>query len=365
MADTIQYNNISERLKKLIVWPTDSSGRKADTVVYEWAHKTTMYERNADDERSLVETHPGNYLPSTDTIFDAEQDEYIMLAYYETMRPGAPGTNNPATPVLLPIEFTAENRGFLYVPNTGRGRKLFQFLELCNANASSANPDAAVPSIGTMFSRVKPEATAEDQLDRKVEVMRLSNLIMEMDLASLKELAPRVGVNATLDKNQLKMALISKAEVEPAVVNANMNTEAAAIVADVQRAISRKIIAYSEDEGGYVWYENQVLLATIPASVVDKAAALAEFLGGSENGLRLRGKIVDAASTSRRSAEGVDTTDYRPKNPRQQKTAAASQAKKGAGGSSNLRPKVGGKFVKKEVPAPADSPASEEGEADY
>jgi hypothetical protein len=357
MKTVVPYNDISEALKKLVVWPKDSKGKPLDRVVYELTRKEKVVEWTPNEERINVDAHPSVMVPNMDTILDEAQGEYIQLAYYKTIRPPAPGSSESPTPALLPIDFTPDNRGFLYVPYKG-GERLFQFLEITNSNEDCVNPAHERNAMGYLFRRVKPELTAEMQIDRTGEIFRVGGIIMVMELDKLRSLAPKLGLDATVEPQQLRHSILQAVQTDPYRVNNLLDTELSKVEGEVRQALGRKIIEFDEQLQSFVMYEDRSLLATIPSGTVDKTDALVTFLASGNTGISIRDKIRAALAGKKNAKlhaqpaeeQFLDDEEEAPAPPRK---AVASKKPAAKAAAAPKKAPVG---KRKEAPAPAPAP---------
>jgi len=318
MKTEIAYNKISQKLKDKIVWPKNAKGEPEASVVYRTKHAEQMVMRTADDERVRVDTHPPIHIPNMDTILDpyanGDEGEYVQLAYFKTLLPPSPNTGGVVAPSLLPITFATDGDGFLHIPyKNGAGLALYQFMELTNANEDCVNPGHEKNPNGMpyLFSRVKPEATAEKQIDKLAEVARVMGLVAAMEEKEMRILAPKLEINGTLRPKELQHAILLKVQADPYLVRDMLDTEQTKIVAEVERALGRKVIEWSDSEQAFVWYDSRQPLVLVPSEIVDKKDALVTFLSNGLSGRQVRDKIRAALGKGKVVASAsLPETDY-------------------------------------------------------
>ena len=76
-------------------------------------------------------------IPSTDQIYDKQKSEFVNIAAIESQ-------NEKGEPIFLSIVFSANNLGYIFLNgNNSVHQKMYQFLELCNYNASNKDRSEA------------------------------------------------------------------------------------------------------------------------------------------------------------------------------------------------------------------------------
>lgn len=286
---TMQYNAISDKLKELVKWPKDAKGKDVANVQYQLLHKPTMTVITPDNSPAVIPVFPGVNIPYLDVIYDAGYADSVQIAYYKQMRQPKPGQAGGPLPAFEQIFFAPEKLGILTV--TKADTKLFAFMELTNANKDSVNPDKIMPSIGYLFERVKPEATADDLVARKFEGMRVAAEISKLTHAERQQLAPNIGVNGALETNQLLLAMIEAAEKNPELAAGFLATETSKLKALVAGAVKQKIIKYVADKQGWVNHTSGEVLVHIPPGTGEPVDLLVEFLQAAPAGKSIVAKL--------------------------------------------------------------------------
>lgn len=163
---------------------------------------STMVRKLKPNERATyrilnVKPDPDNYnkfiipaalqIPSTDIIWDESKKDFITIACIQR-------TKNDGDPIFESIIFEGRTMGYIFLSgNNPADQKKYQFLELCNFNASN---EARNKDVEPLFMRIdtKKEAITERAI-RKL-VVKAVNKALDLDDQTAKEVASALGIDA-------------------------------------------------------------------------------------------------------------------------------------------------------------------------
>ena len=126
-------------------------------------------------------------IPSTDVIYDNHKEDYITIGCIERVK-------SDGDPVLAPIVFTGQNMGYIFLNgNNALHQKMYQFLEICNFNASNPERNQEIDAI---FVRIDAKADAKNERNVRRQIIDAVNLALSLDDEKAKEIANALGIEA-------------------------------------------------------------------------------------------------------------------------------------------------------------------------
>jgi DNA-dependent RNA polymerase auxiliary subunit epsilon len=124
---------------------------------------------------------------STDVILDKGTNEFVPIAAIER-------TDIDGNPTFINIVFSATNLGYLFLNgNNPLHQKIYQYVELCNWNAS--NPDRNEEE-ESLFSRVDAKKEAIQERGLRKLIVKAVNLALELDDKRAREVGSALGIDA-------------------------------------------------------------------------------------------------------------------------------------------------------------------------
>ena len=128
-------------------------------------------------------------IPSTDKIYDKKVEDFVDIAFLD--RPDKDGEAEFGN-----IVFTRAGLGILHLNgNNAMHRKMYQFMEICNFNASNEdrNPQEGEP----IFYKVDAKREAKEERTLRRLVVSAVNRAMEMKDDKIMETALALGLNVS------------------------------------------------------------------------------------------------------------------------------------------------------------------------
>lgn len=125
-------------------------------------------------------------IPSTDTVYDKEKDDYTPIAFIER-------TKIDGSAIFGDIIFTGQNMGYLFLNgNNAAHQKMYQYIELSNYNASNPNRDT---SVEPLFERIDSKKEAINEREIRKLIVKAVNFALELDDKRATEVAAALGID--------------------------------------------------------------------------------------------------------------------------------------------------------------------------
>lgn len=126
-------------------------------------------------------------IPSTDTVYDKEIDDYVPIAFIER-------TKIDGSAIFGDIVFTGSNMGYLFLNGkNSTHQKMYQYIELCNYNASNPNRDTTVEAL---FERIDSKKDAINEREMRKLIVKAVNFALSLDDKRAVEIAAALGIDA-------------------------------------------------------------------------------------------------------------------------------------------------------------------------
>jgi DNA-dependent RNA polymerase auxiliary subunit epsilon len=184
---------------------------------------------------------------STDTILDKGTGEFVPIAAIER-------TDLEGNPTLVNIVFNASNMGYLFLNgNNPVHQKIYQFVELCNANAS--NPDRN-DELEAEFYRVDAQKEAKVERSLRKLIVKAVNMALEMDDSKAKEVAMALGIDGE-STEEIRNALEDYAEENPEEFMEVAERASLEYESLIKEAIKKGIINNNINSQTFEWAETK------------------------------------------------------------------------------------------------------------
>ena len=198
------------------------------------------------DEYGMPLIPASKNVPPTDEVYI--DGEWCPIAYIT--RVDASGEA-----VLGDIEFTKREAGILRLSgNNPEHRKLYEYLELCNFNASREDRS---DSVAPIFKRVDTEKDAQDERAERLFIRNAINKAVELSSEDVKFAAGSLGMNINVSETTLRNHLERYAEDYPDKFMSLVEQKSNRIVATIKEAVSMKLIQNSTKFKKFIWVETK------------------------------------------------------------------------------------------------------------
>jgi hypothetical protein len=184
---------------------------------------------------------------STDVILDKGTNEFVPIAAIER-------TDLDGNPTFINIVFNATNLGYLFLNgNNPVHQKIYQYVELCNWNAS--NPDRNQEE-ELLFSRI--DAVKEAKIERSLRktIVKAINMAIEMDDIKAREVAMALGIDGETIE-EIRNALEDYAEDSPEEFVLVAERASLEFESLIKEAIKRGIINNNINNQVFEWAETK------------------------------------------------------------------------------------------------------------
>jgi DNA-dependent RNA polymerase auxiliary subunit epsilon len=189
---------------------------------------------------------------STDVILDKGTNEFVPIAAIER-------TDIDGNPTFINIVFNATNLGYLFLNgNNPVHQKIYQYVELCNWNAS--NPDRNQEE-ESLFSRIDAVKEAKTERNLRKLIVKAVNLALDLDDTKAREVALALGIDAESNE-ELRNELEDYAGDYPeefldVVERASLANETA-----LKDAVKKNIIKNDVNASCFKWVETGKVIFT-------------------------------------------------------------------------------------------------------
>ena len=182
-----------------------------------------------------------------DNIFDKGKEDFVPIAAIER-------TDLDGNPTFISIVFNATNMGYLFLNgNNPVHQKIYQFVELCNANAS--NPDRN-EEIEAEFYRVDAQKEAKVERSLRKLIVKAVNMALEMDDSKAKEVAMALGIDGE-STEEIRNALEDYAEENPEEFMEVAERASLEYESLIKEAIKKGIINNNINSQTFEWAETK------------------------------------------------------------------------------------------------------------
>lgn len=196
-------------------------------------------------------------IPSTDTIYDKDKDDYVPIAFIER-------TKIDGSAVFGDIIFTGQNMGYLFL-NGGNAshQKIYQYIEVCNFNASNPNRDTSVEAL---FERIDSKKEAINERAMRKLIVKAVNLALEFDDKRAVEIAAALGIEGE-SIEETRNALEDYAGDNPEEFLEVAERASVEVEKLLKDAIKKGIIVNNVNASRFEWAETKKLIHQYKKSV--------------------------------------------------------------------------------------------------
>ena len=228
--------------------------------------------------------------PATCVINDPENGE-IPIGYVSGYAPAPVGAANAApTPIFGDdrtgsVKFPAGNSGMIILGS--RDRAKYEFLELCDWNENSVNPNKRKPDAGYLFRRIFLAKEATKEVLDEVEMAKTIAMTTKMTEDELKFSAPFLHINSTLSQDEMLVQFFKEIRKDWKKVRDVFQDEITSITHLVSQAQRNNWLIYDEQAGEWKRGDTTETLAVVPTGT-DHTMAIVEYLQKNSKGIALR-----------------------------------------------------------------------------
>lgn len=240
MKKTKLYNNLPDKLlKKMLLKP-------GEKVVYKLHN---IAPAPMDPSRLAIPAYRN--VPPIDQIYDKESESYIDIAAVKSV--DAEGHHT-----FHDIYFTAQQAGHMILFG-GRAvdQEIHSYLSLCNYNASNADRDTNKEII---FELVDEEAKANEESSKRNMKRDALNIAADLSNDDVKNYTAALGKADDRPIKVLRNELEALADRDPKEFLELINNKQAIIKATINRAISKGVVLFIEEQSMYKWANGEAIL---------------------------------------------------------------------------------------------------------
>lgn len=230
-------------------------------------------------------------IPNIDTIYDPGDKQVKVIKYVVGMETVTTSDGKPTIVEKLGDIFFYKNAlGQITIsPNNPKDVALYQYMEICNFNASNPHRDK---NINPIFQKLDKTRDAKEEFNREIQRNEAISKALNMPYEQLRVLAEQLKVDTNRDPYEVRMAMKVKAEQTPGIFIENSKVDVMdTIAAQMKEAEDKKIIAFIEEENKWVWGQNKVTLLQLQPGMEAKEA-LIRFLVEDIKGQQSLKKIL-------------------------------------------------------------------------
>ncbi len=231
-------------------------------------------------------------IPNIQTIFDPGDDEVKVFKYIVGQRTVSDNNGNTKlTEKLGDIYFYRNSNGMIIIqPKNKKDLPLYQFLEICNENASNPHRDK---NTTPLFKRMDKAQDAKDSFEKEMERNEAISLALNMPYEELKPFAEKLKIFTNRDPYEVRMAMKVKAEENPTIFIAKNEIDVKTIISSqIKEAIDKEIIVFNAEENRWMWSQNKALILNV-AIGQEKMEALFEFYTENDKGRESFKKVIN------------------------------------------------------------------------
>ena len=217
-------------------------------------------------------THRG--VPSTDRVYDPATDEYVDLAHIKSIGKGG-------SPIMGRIFFERSSGGMITLRAGARTQEeLYEYLSLCNYNASNAHRSSDVQPI---FERLNPVAKAESKRKTRSTRRQALNIAADMNASTCREFAAAMGWDDAQDLVLLRDRIEEYADTNPTQFIKKSKNKQNSISALISRAQKSGEIIFDSKTNSWKWKGSDEVICSVSRGT-EKVNILIEHLTSAPNG---------------------------------------------------------------------------------
>lgn len=222
-------------------------------------------------------------VPNRDRIWDENKSEFVDIAMIASI--GAEG------PAYRTLWFEKQNLGTIVLQGGAvRDAEAYEFMELCNYNASNPKRDETIPAL---FYRVDLKKESDSRRKGRSTKRQALNLAAEMGAADIRNFVAMMGWQEDQDLVVLRDKVEEYAESHPEEFVRRSKNKQNAIYALISRAKTARVITFDGASNTWKWSDSQEQICTV-ARGTKKEDSLVAHLVESEHG----GEVLKALKTA-------------------------------------------------------------------
>lgn len=270
------FNNYSSKLEKKL-------GRN-ETAVYKILNIRPDY----DNPGTFFMPYSVN-VPSTDSVFDPETEEWVDIAIINQVRADGEA-------VFGDISFEKTNAGTLTLRGSVPAhQKIYQYLEICNFNQS--NPNRAT-SKAAIFKKIDSKSDAEHERRERLTYLNALNKAAELSDDDVRFVASSLGIKLRGTAIEIRNKVEEFAEENPEEFLSIIEQQTNRTESLIREAVDLGIIIHNGRSGKFVWTESEENIFEYKKKVGTKAFyEFAEYLQ-TEDAVQLQ--AIETAVNARR-----------------------------------------------------------------
>lgn len=262
---SLKTNNFSAKLKV-----------KAPEKPVHFRRLGVKWNEARDRELMSVSVHVKNF----DSIIDPETRELVAIECVASQSTQMVDGVATIRTIRQDIFFYRSNNGYITIaPGSDANMNLYQYLMICNANASNPNRSKVNPPL---FELVDHEVDAKTELEKEDVLFEARLFVKEATFDKLKELAPTFKLDVNLPEAQLRLAMNAEAKSHPTKFIFNSAPDATTVVrTTVEKAVKLECIKFNSESNQWINInkgEDSVLLQVEVVDINDPVGALVTYL---------------------------------------------------------------------------------------
>jgi hypothetical protein len=229
------FNDISPKLQKKL-------GRN-ETVTYQILN----IRPDEDNPGAFLMPYSVN-VPSTDSVYDPEKDEWVDIAFINQIRADGKA-------VFGDISFEKSNAGTITlkgsVPNH---QKIFQYLEISNYNQS--NPNRAT-SRAALYRKIDAKSDAEQDRKERLVYLNALNRAAQLSDEEVRFVASSLGIKLKGTQVEIRNKVEAFAEEYSDEFLAIIEQQTNRTESLIREAVDLGIISHNARSGKFVWIDSE------------------------------------------------------------------------------------------------------------
>jgi len=216
-------------------------------------------------------------VPGKDRVYDTLLEEYVDIANIKSIGVGGKMKCHS-------VWFQKEYNGTLVLDGSKRDdSEIYEYLELCNYNASNPNRSQDVKAI---FERVNPTANAEKKRKSRTTRRQALNAAAEMNASDVRDFAALMGWNDKQDLVILRDLVEDYADGNPTEFIKKSKNKQNSLSALINRAAKSNVIKFDGRSNGWKWADSNEVICSVSRGT-DRVEGLVVHLTESANGAQV------------------------------------------------------------------------------
>jgi hypothetical protein len=207
-----------------------------------------------------------------DIMVDGEHHKIMVVETYN---------KDSANPKKFIVAGLANNGMFSLHGSQPSEVEIYEFLELCNANASNPNRNPAVTPIFRRIDKVKDAKQATASIDALTEALVFTKSMTEEDM---RQFAASMGWNENVDMGILESQVKTFAKSEPEKFLRLIMDEGVRVQAILKKAIDKELITWDAAQYKFHWANGNIIATLDRVAGKSNLQLMAEWVLTSTNG---------------------------------------------------------------------------------